>query len=84
MASVAASASAASIASAAYAVALAAAAAAAAAAPPASVSNERGSTLLVRVRTCRPLPFFVWRSGCLLQAGPSHGRSRLRLRRKGL
>ena len=89
MASVATAATAASIASAAYApfastLALAAAAAAAAAAPPAAVSDERGSTLLDRVRTCRPLPILVWRSGCLLQAGPSHGRSRLRLRREGL
>ena len=96
MASVATAASAASIASAACApfastlalalaaLALAAAAAAAAAAPPVAVSNERGSTLLDRVRTCRPLPILVWRSGCLLQAGPSHGRSRLRLRREGL
>ena len=96
MASVATAATAASIASAAYAPfasalaltlaapPLAAAAAAAAAAAPAAVSDERGSTLLDRVRTCRPLPIFVWRSGCLLQAGPNHGRSRLRLRREGL
>ena len=90
MASVATAASAASIASAAYApfastLALASAALAfAAAAAPAAVSDERGSTLLDRVRTRRPLPKLLWRAGRLLQAGPSRGRSRLRLRREGL
>jgi hypothetical protein len=36
------------------------------------------------VRTCRPLPNVLWRSGCLLQARPSLGRSRLWLRRDGM
>jgi hypothetical protein len=36
------------------------------------------------VRSCRPLPIFLWRSGCLLQARPSLGRSRLWLRREGM
>ena len=52
-------------------------------APPA-VFDERGSPLLDRVRTCRPLPILLWHSGRVLQAGPSHGRSRLRLRRDGM
>ena len=65
-------------------LALAPAVAAAAIPPPTAVSDERGPTLLDRMRTCRPLPILVWRSGFLLQAGPSHGRSRLRLRREGL
>ena len=52
-------------------------------APPA-VFDERGSPLLDRVRTCRPLPILLWHSGRVLQAGPSLGRSRLRLRREGM
>ena len=52
-------------------------------APPA-VFDERGSPLLDRVRTCRPLPIFLWHSGRVLQAGTSLGRSRLRLRREGM
>jgi len=36
------------------------------------------------LQTCRPLPNVLWRSGCLLQAGPSLGRSRLWLRREGM
>ena len=52
-------------------------------APPA-VFDERGSPLLDRVRTCRPLPILLWHSGRVLQAGTSLGRSRLRLRREGM
>ena len=49
-----------------------------------AVFDERGSPLLDRVRTCRPLPILLWHSGRVLQAGPSLGRSRLRLRREGM
>ena len=55
-----------------------------AAPPPIAVFAERGSPLLDGVRSCRPLPIFLWRSGCLLQARPSLGRSRLWLRREGM
>ena len=49
-----------------------------------AVFDERGSPLLDRVRTCRPLPILLWHSGRVLQAGTSLGRSRLRLRREGM
>ena len=49
-----------------------------------AVFDERGSPLLDRVRTCRPLPLLLWHSGRVLQAGQSLGRSRLRLRREGM
>ena len=49
-----------------------------------AVFDERGSPLLDRVRTCRPMPILLWHSGRVLQAGPSLGRSRLRLRRDGM